>query len=154
MKKSVATLLILIILTTIIPSCLAEVLMPQTGNTRQTKGSLTIDYSNCTEGYVMVKAKTSKTTLKLRVVHDKMDIHYTINSNAGVEIPANKNVVLDLNGKTIKGVVQNPASAHTILNKGTLVITDSCDEKNGTITNLVHKFWTLELLFFNIRANG
>jgi len=62
---------------------------------------------------------------------------YTINSNAGVEIPANKNVVLDLNGKTIKGVVQNPASAHTILNKGTLVITDSCDEKNGTITNEV-----------------
>ena len=61
----------------------------------------------------------------------------TINTNAGVTIPANKNIVLDLNGKTVKGVVQSPASAQTILNKGTLTITDSSDDKNGTITNEV-----------------
>ena len=61
----------------------------------------------------------------------------TIETNAGVTIPASKNVVLDLNGKTITGVVQSGASAQTILNKGTLVITDSSDEKNGTITNVV-----------------
>ena len=61
----------------------------------------------------------------------------TINSNAGVTIPAGKNVVLDLNGKTIKGVVQSPTSAQTILNRGTLVITDNSSEKNGTITNEV-----------------
>ena len=61
----------------------------------------------------------------------------TINSNAGVTIPASKNVVLDLNGKTVTGVVQSAASAQTILNKGTLVVTDSSDEKNGTVTNVV-----------------
>ena len=61
----------------------------------------------------------------------------TIETNAGVTIPAEKNVVLDLNGKTITGVVQSPDNAQTILNKGTLVITDSSDEKNGMITNVV-----------------
>jgi len=127
MKKSVATLLILIILTTIIPSCLAEVLMPQTGNTRQTKGSLTIDYSNCTEGYVMVKAKTTKTTLKLRVVHDKMDIHYTINSNGQYEVIP----LQDGNGKyTFTLYAKTHGSQYKKLNTITLMIdmpdTDRC----------------------------
>ena len=61
----------------------------------------------------------------------------TIVGDAGVTIPSDKNVVLDLNGKTVKGIVRNPTSAQTILNKGTLTITDNSDEKNGTITNEV-----------------
>ena len=61
----------------------------------------------------------------------------TMVSNAGVTIPDGKNVVLDLNGKTVKGVFENPTSAQTILNKGTLTITDNSNEKNGTITNEV-----------------
>ena len=61
----------------------------------------------------------------------------TIVGNAGVTIPVGKNIVLDLNGKTIKGVVENPTTAQTILNQGTLTITDSSDEKNGLITNEV-----------------
>ena len=61
----------------------------------------------------------------------------TIVGNAGVTIPDGKKIILDLNGKIVKGVVQDPTSAQTILNKGTLTITDSSDEKNGTITNEV-----------------
>ena len=86
MKKFGATLLIIIILTTIITSCFAEVLMPQQGKKTKKNGSLTVDYSNCSEGYVMVKAKPTKKVLKLRVVHNKMDIHYDLNSNGEYEV--------------------------------------------------------------------
>ena len=47
---------------------------------------LTIDYSNCSEGYVMVKAKPTAKTLKLRVVHNNMDIHYDLNSDGKYEV--------------------------------------------------------------------
>lgn len=86
MKKCAAVLLIMMAFTAVITSCFAEVLMPQRGNKIKKSGSLTIDCSNCSEGYVMVKAKPTKNKLRLRVVHDKMDIHYDLNSDGEYEV--------------------------------------------------------------------
>ena len=87
-------------------------------------------YTSLADAIAAVPADGTATTITM--IADE-----TINSNAGVTIPAGKNVVLDLNGKTITGVVQSATTAQTILNKGTFVITDSSDEKNGKITNVV-----------------
>lgn len=89
-----------------------------------------VKYKSLAKAVAAVPADGTATTITM--IADE-----TINSNEGVTIPSGKNVVLDLNGKTITGIVQSPANAQTILNKGTLTITDSSDEKNGTITNEV-----------------
>ena len=93
-------------------------------------GATTNKYESLAEAIAAVPADGTETTITM--IADE-----TINANAGVTIPANKNVVLDLNGKTITGVVQSPTTAQTILNRGALVITDSSDGKNGKITNVV-----------------
>ena len=85
-NRLIALLLLIIILTSIFSTCLADVLMPQEGNKTKKSGMLTIDYSNCSEGYVMVKAKPTAKTLKLRVVHNNMDIHYDLNSDGKYEV--------------------------------------------------------------------
>ena len=87
-------------------------------------------YESLAEAVAAVPTDGTETTIV-------MIANETIEGNAGVTIPADKNIILDLNGKTITGVVQNPSSAQTILNKGTLVITDNSADKNGTITNVV-----------------
>lgn len=51
-----------------------------------------------------------------------------------VAIPANANVTLDLNGKTITNV----AGYHTITNNGTLIVTDSGAGVAGTVDNVSH----------------
>lgn len=62
----------------------------------------------------------------------------TIAGNAGVTIPAGKNVVLDLAGFTVKNNVTQSAASQTILNKGTLTIKDSTDTaKDGTGTGVL-----------------
>ena len=60
-----------------------------------------------------------------------------IQGNAGVTIPAGKNIILDLNGKTITGIVTESKSAQTILNQGTLTVKDSSEDLTGTLTNEV-----------------
>ena len=50
---------------------------------------------------------------------------------ANVTIPANKTITLDLNGKTLTNV-----NGHTILNYGTLIITDTLG--GGTVDNVTH----------------
>ncbi len=52
---------------------------------------------------------------------------------ADVTIPAGKEIVLDLNGKTLKN-----GSDHTITNNGTLTIIDSSEEKTGKVDNVTH----------------
>ena len=51
-----------------------------------------------------------------------------------VEIAADKNIILDLNGKTIT----NTDGKHTIENNGTLTINDSSNDKTGTVDNVIH----------------
>ena len=89
-----------------------------------------VEYETLADAIDAVPADGTATTITM--IGDE-----TIEANAGVTIPAGKNVVLDLNSKTIKGIVQSPATAQVILNKGTLTITDSSNEKRGTLTNEV-----------------
>ena len=63
----------------------------------------------------------------------------TIVGNAGVTIPANKNIVLDLNGKTIKNAVNENKASQVIANKGVLTIKDSSAEGTGMLTNAVQE---------------
>ena len=49
-----------------------------------------------------------------------------------IEIAADKNIILDLNGKTLK----NTDGKHTIENNGTLTINDSSNDKTGTVDNV------------------
>lgn len=58
---------------------------------------------------------------------------HQIVGNAGVTIPTNKNVVLDLNGHTLSNYVNEDKSSQVITNNGTLTIKDSAT--GGTITN-------------------
>ena len=51
-----------------------------------------------------------------------------------VEIAADKNIILDLNGKTLT----NTDGKHTIENNGTLTINDSSNDKTGTVDNVIH----------------
>ena len=51
-----------------------------------------------------------------------------------VEIAADKNIILDLNGKTLT----NTDSKHTIENNGTLTINDSSNDKTGTVDSVIH----------------
>ena len=59
-------------------------------------------------------------------------------SNANYQIPANKSIVLDLNGKVLNTVAPDESTAYTIENKGTLVIKDATDKaKNGSGTGKI-----------------
>ena len=68
----------------------------------------------------------------------KEDEETTITLSNNIEgdftVAKSKNIVLDLNGYTIKNT-----SDHTITNNGTLTIKDSSDEKTGTIDNVTHR---------------
>ncbi len=75
-----------------------------------------------------VAAATSGQTIKILK-------NFTIEGNAGVEIPAGKTITLDLNGKTIKNLVTEDKASQLILNNGTLTITDSSTGTPGTMTN-------------------
>ncbi len=61
----------------------------------------------------------------------------TIASNDGVTIAASQSVVLDLNGFTIKNLVNENRSSQVIANKGILTICDNTDAKTGILTNAV-----------------
>ena len=50
---------------------------------------------------------------------------FTIEGNAGVTIPADKIITIDLKGKNVKNLVTADAQSQLILNNGTLTITDS-----------------------------
>ena len=59
-------------------------------------------------------------------------------SNANYQIPANKSIVLDLNGKVLNTVAPDESVAYTIMNYGTLVIKDATDKtKNGSGTGKI-----------------
>ena len=57
----------------------------------------------------------------------------TIVGNTGVTVAAGKNVVLDLNGWTVKQTVPNAAASAFITNQGTLTIQDSSSMGNGKL---------------------
>ncbi len=66
--------------------CAAEVLLPQQGKKTKKDGSLTIDYTNKDEGYVLVKAAKGKKKLKVRVSMGDTTLNYDLNNNGEYEV--------------------------------------------------------------------
>lgn len=60
----------------------------------------------------------------------------TIVGNAGIIIPIGKNIILDLNGKTVTLSVTESKGSQLITNRGTLTITDSSEGQTGKLTNV------------------
>ena len=85
-KRYTAVLLVLLMLISMVSICSAEVLMPERGSRVKKNGSLTVDYSNCSEGYVIVRAKPSKSRLKVRFECGGKDIHYDLNGEGEYEV--------------------------------------------------------------------
>lgn len=79
---------------------------------------------------------------------------FRITTSDVVEIPENKEFVLDLNGKTITTYL----NGEWILNKGNLTLTDSSSAHNGNITGIMNTIikneGTLELAGGNINSNN
>ena len=74
---------------------------------------------------------TETTTIKLT-----QDLTVPAEGGAPINIPAGKNITLDLNGKTIdRGLSEEDATANgsVIINNGTLTIKDGSEDKTGTI---------------------
>ncbi len=61
-----------------------------------------------------------------------------------IEIPAGKNVVLDLNGHKIECNETNPG--RPVTNRGTLKVTDSSEEQTGALTGAKHAIWNYGIL--------
>lgn len=57
----------------------------------------------------------------------------TIEGNVGLTIATGKNIVLDLNGKTVKQSVPNKAASAFIVNNGTLTIQDTSANHDGVL---------------------
>ena len=61
--------------------------------------------------------------------------NHNVVGNAGVTIASGKNVILDLNGKTVCLIVTESKGSQLITNNGTLTITDSSADHNGKLTH-------------------
>lgn len=59
----------------------------------------------------------------------------TLNGNGGITIAAGTNVVIDLNGYTLKNAVNENKASQVILNNGTLTIKDTSVAQTGKIQN-------------------
>ncbi len=92
MKRSLnrkQTLLVVVSLALVYVICalsFAEVLMPKTGKQTKKNGSLVIDVSNMSEGYVMAKGPKTKKKLKLVVKNGKHQLQYDLNGSGNYEV--------------------------------------------------------------------
>ena len=59
----------------------------------------------------------------------------TLSGNGGITIGKGKNVIIDLNGFTLKNAVNEDKGSQVILNNGTLVIKDTSADQSGKIMN-------------------
>ena len=88
-----------------------------------------VKYWSLADAIAAVPADGTETTITM--IDDE-----TIVGNAGVTIPVGKNIVLDLNGKTVTLSVTESKASQLITNRGTLTITDSSEGQNGKLTNV------------------
>ena len=86
-----------------------------------------VEYESLADAIAAVEAGVPTTIV--------MTASHAIIGNAGVVIPAGKEITIDLNGKTISNRVNEDKASQVITNLGTLTITDSSADKNGVITN-------------------
>ena len=73
-------------------------------------------------------------TAAVAAVKDGETVTMLKNVTESVEIAADKNITIDLNGKTLT----NTDGKHTIENNGTLTVTDSSTDKSGKVDNVSH----------------
>ena len=86
-------------------------------------------YKSLADAVAAVPADGTETTIT-------MIDNETVVGNAGVIIPVGKNIVLDLNGKTVTLSVTESKGSQLITNRGTLTITDSSEGQAGKLTNV------------------
>ena len=84
-RSCIAAALLLVMLAGILSLCLAKTtpVWPATGKKSGKNGGMTVDYSNCASGYIMVKAPSSKKKLKLRIKKGDEYYNYDISSDDG-----------------------------------------------------------------------
>ncbi|KAB7788659.1 Ig-like domain-containing protein [Bifidobacterium cebidarum] len=127
----------------------------ESNNFNVSKGGLVVSSPEALDGPATVKNNTgfsyTNTTLQAGVVHadGTIDYYKTLSEafkaiadgetlkllndvTATLTIEANQNIGIDLNGHTLT----NEAGKHTIVNKGTLTVTDSSAAKTGTVDNV------------------
>ncbi len=90
----------------------------------------TTKYETLADAIAAVPTDGTPTTIKM--IADE-----TISGNAGVTVAAGKNIVLDLNGFTVKNAVNENKASQVISNYGTLTIQDSSEEGDGVLMNAV-----------------
>ena len=85
-----------------------------------------VQYATLAEAVAAVPTDGTATTITM------LD-DVTIEGNAGLTIATGKNIVLDLNGKTVKQSVPNKAASAFIVNNGTLTIQDTSANHDGVL---------------------
>ncbi len=93
-----------------------------------------VKYATLAEAVAAVPTNGTQTTITLLA---------DVALENGVTVSANKNIVLELNGKTISGNTDSTSTYALITNRGTLTIQDNTDtNKNGTGSGLITTYIT------------
>ena len=85
-RLAICVTLILVICAAIVVVAIGLKLPEATGKTMKKDGKMTIDCSNMSEGYIMVKAKKTKKRLKLQIATDGAKLNYDLNSDGEYEV--------------------------------------------------------------------
>ena len=78
--------LVLVVCAAVIVAACGLNLPEATGKTVETDGKMTIDCSNMSEGYIMVKAKKTSKRLKLQIATSGAKLNYDLNSDGEFEV--------------------------------------------------------------------
>ena len=78
--------LVLVVCAAVIVAACGLNLPEATGKTVKTDGKMTIDCSNMSEGYIMVKAKKTSKRLKLQIATSGAKLNYDLNSDGEFEV--------------------------------------------------------------------
>ena len=85
-RLAICVTLILVICAAIVVVAIGLKLPEATGKTMKKDGKMTIDCSNMSEGYIMVKAKKSSKKLKVQIATAGAKLNYNLNGNGEYEV--------------------------------------------------------------------
>ena len=85
-RLAICVTLILVICAAIVVVAIGLKLPEATGKTIKKDGKMTIDCSNMSEGYIMVKAKKSSKKLKVQIATAGAKLNYNLNGNGEYEV--------------------------------------------------------------------
>ena len=95
----------------------------------------TTKYETLAEAIAAVPTDGTETTITM-IADETIEV-----TGYALTIPANKNVVLDLNGKTVAGTCTTAATSALIRNQGTFTIQDSSEGKTGKLLFTADPVW-------------